>query len=101
MVTDFNSCFLPSTGQSTLVSVLMYEQVFFTIFVLFCPVLCVSHVIMLMEQEQGFAFNMWYKGGFEGIVAYGVNKLIQFHQQVRPYAICITDLKNMLLSLII
>jgi hypothetical protein len=91
MVTAFNSRFLPSTGQSMLVNVLM----------LLCPVLCVSCVIMLTKQEQGFALNMWYKGGFEGIVAYGVYILFQFHQQVGPCAICTTDLKNMLLSLII
>jgi hypothetical protein len=66
MGTAFNSHFLPSTGQSMLVSVLMYDQLLFAIFVLFCPVLCVSCVIMLTEQEQGIALNIWYKGGFEG-----------------------------------
>lgn len=56
---------------------------------------------MLMEQEQGVALNMLYIGGFIGIVAYDVIILIQLHQQVRSWAIYITDLKNMLVSSII
>jgi hypothetical protein len=56
---------------------------------------------VLTKQEHGFALKMWHKGGFKGIVAYGVIILIQFHQQVRACAIYSSDLKNTVLSLIL